>query len=509
MSKVRSIRVRFIAVFVAVTTALLALFGGFSYFSTKWEIERQLAESAQALSTRLQGSLPAPLWEMNVNQAGALIDTEMAASDVSAIIVRDGSRVIVGRVRDASGKAVAAKPDDKPLGEKSVVPLQAMDAGVAKPIGTAEVYMSLERIERAKRSSIVSIVIQVVLQNLALVAVMVLVLNSFVLKPLNKVRRALEEIASGDADLTKRLSVASNDEIGDVAHWFNVFVEHLQGIVRQVAEGAEALAGAAAQMSDGSKEVARRASQQSEIVSSMAAAMEEMTVGITHVSEHSNEVRDLSVRSGNLSKQGSAAVTTLTSGMQRISDSVNSSGETVEALGRESEKISTVVNVIKEIADQTNLLALNAAIEAARAGEQGRGFAVVADEVRKLAERTTKSTIEISSTIGVVQQGIREAVERMHSGVARVEEGVNEASLAGKTISDVENCATRLVDAVGDIVNSISEQSSASTSIARQVEEIAEIADEADHAMQGVALHAEKVSDLAADLKAAVGGFKV
>ena len=124
--------------------------------------------------------------------------------------------------------------------------------------------------------------------------------------------------------------------------------------------------------------------------------------------------------------------------MRRISDSVNRSSSAIEALGKESEKINSVVNVIKDIADQTNLLALNAAIEAARAGEAGRGFAVVADEVRKLAERTTKSTGEISNIIGVVQESIRQSVEQMHSGVEAVGSGLVRADEAGSVIEQLK-----------------------------------------------------------------------
>ena len=262
-------------------------------------------------------------------------------------------------------------------------------------------------------------------------------------------------------------------------------------------------------MSRGIAESVERANEQSEIVTSMAAAMEEMTVGISHVADQSSEVRSTSEQSGVLARSGSAAVTELIGEMRCISDSVNRSSETIEALGKESEKISTVANVIKDIADQTNLLALNAAIEAARAGEQGRGFAVVADEVRKLAERTTKSTVEISGIIGVVQTGINEAVSRMHSGVSAVSNGSTQADEAGRAIDELNVSSTRVIGSVNDISLAISEQSSASTEIAQRVESIAQLAEESNVAMSRTAESARTVKTLVETMRNAVGGFKV
>ena len=234
-----------------------------------------------------------------------------------------------------------------------------------------------------------------------------------------------------------------------------------------------------------------------------------MTVGISHVADQSGDVHNVSEQSGELARGGSAAVAELIAEMRRIADSVNHSSTTIEALGRESEKINSVVNVIKDIADQTNLLALNAAIEAARAGEAGRGFAVVADEVRKLAERTTKSTGEISGIIGVVQSGIGQAVEGMHGGVAAVANGRIRADEAGITIDQLSAFSGKVIVSVSDISMAIAEQSSASTEIARRVESIAQLAEDSNVAMTETAASARTVKQLVETMRSVVGGFKV
>jgi methyl-accepting chemotaxis protein len=216
-----------------------------------------------------------------------------------------------------------------------------------------------------------------------------------------------------------------------------------------------------------------------------------------------------SEQSGVLARSGSTAVTELIHEIRQISESVNHSSETIEELGKESEKISKVANVIKEIADQTNLLALNAAIEAARAGEQGRGFAVVADEVRKLAERTTHSTVEISGIIDVVQSGINEAVSGMHSGVAAVSNGSARADEAGNAIEELYTSSGKVVLSVNDIALAISEQSAASTEIAQRVEAIAQLAEESNVAMNRTAESSRTVKTLVENMYSLVSGFKV
>jgi len=195
--------------------------------------------------------------------------------------------------------------------------------------------------------------------------------------------------------------------------------------------------------------------------------------------------------------------------INKIADSVSRSSEVIHTLGEQSTRISSIVNVIKEIADQTNLLALNAAIEAARAGEQGRGFAVVADEVRKLAERTSLSTKEIATMIDAVQHGMQSAVVRMAEGREQVGAGVQMAAKTGESMSRVQVATHQVINVVEDISTALREQSSASSQIAQNVEKIAQMTEENSAAISEVSRSANHLEQLAVALKSSVGHFRV
>jgi len=235
-------------------------------------------------------------------------------------------------------------------------------------------------------------------------------------RPINSLKAGIE-LMQNDNDLTRRLEISGKDEIGQVAEAFNHLAGSLQNIIQQVNANAVEVLRLSEQLAATSSQVASSSEQQSDSASSMASAVEEMTVSIDQVAEHAREAQNISRSSSELSTRGSDVILKVVEDMRGIAETVHESSAIIEGLGQQSDQIFSIVQVIKEIADQTNLLALNAAIEAARAGEQGRGFAVVADEVRKLAERTARSTEEIASMIKKIQGGTKQAVASMGVGV--------------------------------------------------------------------------------------------
>ncbi|QKJ65772.1 cache domain-containing protein [Deefgea piscis] len=283
----------------------------------------------------------------------------------------------------------------------------------------------------------------------------------------------------------------------------------LRSVIGEVHASAAQIDNAANHLGQNSSDVALRAQQQSESAASMAAAVEEMSVSIDHVTANTDEASELARQAGQQSTRGAQVIHSATSEVHKIANLVKDSSSKIEELGRQSQEISSIVSTIKDIADQTNLLALNAAIEAARAGEQGRGFAVVADEVRKLAERTSQSTVEIAKMVGQIQSGTRQAITQMESGVEQANTGVAFANEAGVAIDEIRQGAEQVRDVVDSISSAIREQSVATTEIARSVEQIAQMAEASALDVQSNAHAAKDLQNLSNRLSQAVQQFKL
>ncbi|MHB1621248.1 MAG: methyl-accepting chemotaxis protein [Sulfuricella sp.] len=326
--------------------------------------------------------------------------------------------------------------------------------------------------------------------------------------PLNQMRTTITEVEK-NGDFTRRIPVSAEDEVGQTAKSFNELMATLQQTLGQVLDSVAKVSDAAQSLSDASGQVATSSSSQSEATSSMAAAVEEMTVSINHVSDSAHEAVEISRKSGKLSTEGGEVIHKAASEMSKTAETVRHTAQAIEELDQHSNQISSIVQVIKDVADQTNLLALNAAIEAARAGEQGRGFAVVADEVRKLAERTTKATEEITQMIAAMQHSARAAVSTMETAVDQVSGGVTLANQAGSAIIQIKDGAEQVVGVVNDISSALAEQSSASNDIAAQVEKVAQMTEENSAAAAETASAANNLQVLADTMQAAVSRFKI
>lgn len=321
-------------------------------------------------------------------------------------------------------------------------------------------------------------------------------------------KRAVQRIGN-DLDFTVRAPVHGRDELGDMACSFNGLVERLQINLRDIQLSASEVANAAGTLATTSNQVAIASDQQSSAASSMAASVEQMTVSISHVGDRATETRDLAQDSGRKASAGRDVIEQTVGDINEIANVVHAASGHLERLSAQGDQISTVVQVIKEVADQTNLLALNAAIEAARAGEQGRGFAVVADEVRKLAERTAASTQQISETISTMRDATAAASDQMTAAVMRVERGVDRASNASVAIGHIEQGSRRTVETVGEIADAMREQSSASTSVAQNVERIAQMAEEGASAAQNSSEAAQTLDHLAQRMHAVIASYRL
>jgi len=314
--------------------------------------------------------------------------------------------------------------------------------------------------------------------------------------------------AIADCDLTVRVETKPGDDTSLLAAMKNM-QGGLSQIICNVNGSVSQLAQAASRLSASAGRVAASSEHQHDATQSMAAAVEEISVGIEQITENANESRQATLKSGEMSEQGARVVSEAAQEMAKIAEAVNHSSSHIQTLGEHSGKISEIVNVIKEIADQTNLLALNAAIEAARAGEQGRGFAVVADEVRKLAERTSQSTQEISAMIDSIQKGTHSAVASMADGNGRVEEGVRMVGLVKDSIDRMKENSGHIIAEVSGISDALREQSTAHNQVADSVARIAEKTEANSLEVSAIAKDAVELEQLSAALQESVSRFKV
>jgi methyl-accepting chemotaxis protein len=315
---------------------------------------------------------------------------------------------------------------------------------------------------------------------------------------------AMGQVAAGD--LTVSLGDARRDSLlGELGN----LVQSLRTMMGEIAQGAGQVANSARQIADTSAEVAQAAESETEATQAMAAAMEELTVAITHVSDNADETQRYASTAADLATQGEKSVETVAENISTMAGTVSNAAEKVRLLSSNTQEVARIASVIKDIAGQTNLLALNAAIEAARAGEQGRGFAVVADEVRVLAERTEKATVEISGVVERIQNETVNTAKVMDAALPEAEKARSTASQTTELLHRIAEGSRSAQGLVRDVAASTREQSEASTALAQQVERIANQVEHTGHSMNITATAAHSLLETAQLLKAATERFRI
>jgi len=377
-----------------------------------------------------------------------------------------------------------------------------------KILGVIKLSSNIEQAYTATRNSGMSLVIWGTLSLVATVISLTVTLRIVVKKRLHDFVAKITDLAQGEGDLTKRLETAGNDELTEVNRQFNHFLGTLDTLIARTAQTSIKVAGSAALIQESSRGTFKSVENAVAQASSVATASEEMSATSGDIANSCTMASESSQQSSRLAHEGAAVIQATIVGMSHISDKVQSAASVIENLGSRSDQIGAIVGTIEDIADQTNLLALNAAIEAARAGEQGRGFAVVADEVRALAERTTKATKEIVGMIKAIQQETKAAVVTMEEGVVAVVKGTEDAARSEETLQRILQQIGEVSAQIHQIATAAEEQTATTAEISSNIHRINDVFGKTAQAADSTVNETEQLNRLAEDLQATVKRFK-
>ncbi|MCU8090331.1 methyl-accepting chemotaxis protein [Shewanella sp. SM20] len=332
--------------------------------------------------------------------------------------------------------------------------------------------------------------------------------NRSVMNPINDILSKLKLIHQ-DSDLTVKFTTFNHDELGQISTSLTQVIEHLRGILHSIAEAANTVNSSANELSSFTQATNKRMQQQQAETEQTATAMNEMTATVAEVAQSASAAADSAKDADTYAANGNNIVMQSISSMSQLSDQIQKTAQVIGFLSNESQNIGRVLDVIKSIAEQTNLLALNAAIEAARAGEQGRGFAVVADEVRTLAQRTQKSTQEIEAMIATLQQGVKEAVNAMEIGINQVDDANDKANQAGQALKEIVSSVDSITELNTHIATAAEEQSSVAESINRSIIAISDIAEHSTASAAELSESVVNLTKLANSMRNQVSAFKL
>ncbi|ADV89215.1 methyl-accepting chemotaxis protein [Vibrio vulnificus] len=501
----KSLKVVFLLQVIFAVTLVLLVSAFIKYQDFKQSLTADLHTSVQNTSQRMSVSLPRAVWDFDLDTARTAISAELNLPEISAIQLTDtqGAELLFLRLegQGENKKLTDVKNKQRYSDQQSLSrELTFLDYGEEKPVGTVKVFFDTAILEQKLRESLLLNIIELVVLDLIISIVIVAVLAATVLRPIRQLTEVIHDLSSGDGDLSNKLAPARFKEFDDITDGINTFTESLRVIVQDVSLSSVTLEEKARANGTAARANADKLDQQRHQLTTVAAAATELNHSVSIVADTAAQTADQAHTATDLTHSVNEAIEKSASEIVNMREEMDHVNQEMHILVEEGDKITTVLNVINDISEQTNLLALNAAIEAARAGEQGRGFAVVADEVRNLAVKTSQSTEQIQKNIVALGNATNSVEQELSRIASLLEKTASRVSESQHSVNQVQELISIISDRNGQISQATEEQRQAVEEISQAIVEASEASNDVSSGAVQTAQRTEEVLNLSKNI---------
>ncbi|HDY7737049.1 TPA: methyl-accepting chemotaxis protein [Vibrio vulnificus] len=501
----KSLKVVFLLQVIFAVTLVLLVSAFIKYQDFKQSLTADLHTSVQNTSQRMSVSLPRAVWDFDLDTARTAISAELNLPEISAIQLTDtqGAELLFLRLEgQGENKKLADVKNKQRYSDQQSLSreLTFLDYGEEKPVGTVKVFFDTAILEQKLRESLLLNIIELVVLDLIISIVIVAVLATTVLRPIRQLTEVIQALSSGDGDLSNKLAPARFKEFDDITDGINTFTESLRVIVQDVSLSSVTLEEKARANGTAARANADKLDQQRHQLTTVAAAATELNHSVSIVADTAAQTADQAHTATDLTHSVNEAIEKSASEIVNMREEMDHVNQEMHILVGEGDKITTVLNVINDISEQTNLLALNAAIEAARAGEQGRGFAVVADEVRNLAVKTSQSTEQIQKNIVALGNATNSVEQELSRIASLLEKTASRVSESQHSVNQVQELISIISDRNGQISQATEEQRQAVEEISQAIVEASEASNDVSSGAVQTAQRTEEVLSLSKNI---------